>query len=613
MNYRFITFILIILVFLGFAYPSVSLAEEGFSAVEISKSAQVLKMKPKSALTLEVKYKNTGKKTWLNSGNNYLEIVTADPVKRESPFVHKYWEKPYVAGKLVEKQVKPGEIGTFKIALQAPDKEGFYLEKFTGVAKGLAWVDGMNLEIPIYVKSKDDVVVASAKVDTGKEIAEGSLKYAARELIRSGEGLTVAPGSLISFSVGFKNIGQKEWNFNSKDYVSLYTIEPKYRQSLFYDEKSWAHPFQVKFVQETVKPGSIGYFNFFIKAPLKTGVYKEAFQLAVENKSWIEGGRFELQVIVKNPEDVVLVSENNFDGEELAGLALNRINEPVIRIGLFWVEEILVFSSDEPFTVQDKDKNIVMQFKEKEICSISYDSKTKKYKLSYNGQEITYDSQLMVVPEKEDGLLKIVNRDSRAEWNTALNHDKFRGILEIRYNDYKDRVWLINELKIEDYLMGIVEVSNNAPHEFLKSMVIAARSYALYHYLRDTKHPKEFFHIDSYYDQVYKGYTVETYLPNWVQAVKDTEGMVVTYNNELAVTPYFSQSDGRTRSWKEVWKNEIPWCQSVEDPYNQGKKLLGHGVGLSTRGAWLMAKYENKTCEQILKYYYKGIEIKKYY
>ena len=50
------------------------------------------------------------------------------------------------------------------------------------------------------------------------------------------------------------------------------------------------------------------------------------------------------------------------------------------------------------------------------------------------------------------------------------------------------------------------------------------------------------------------------------------------------ITPYFTWSDGRTRSWTDVWGGSTkPWLVSVEAPYDVGKNLYGHGVGMS---AW---------------------------
>ena len=112
--------------------------------------------------------------------------------------------------------------------------------------------------------------------------------------------------------------------------------------------------------------------------------------------------------------------------------------------------------------------------------------------------------------------------------------------------------------------------------------------------------------------QRYLGYGVESRSPNFVSAVEATEDMVVTYSGELVKTPYFNQSDGRTRSAEEVWGwTTTPYLQSVSDPWCDGLEFKGHGVGLSGYGATAQAE-AGKTFEEIIKYYYSGIEIERY-
>ncbi len=88
-----------------------------------------------------------------------------------------------------------------------------------------------------------------------------------------------------------------------------------------------------------------------------------------------------------------------------------------------------------------------------------------------------------------------------------------------------------------------------------------------------------------------------------------TEGEVVTYQGQLVKTPYFNQSDGRTRSAQEVWGwTNTPYLVSVPDTASSGLKLQGHGVGLSGLGAQRMAE-EGKFYEDIIKYYYRGVQL----
>jgi stage II sporulation protein D len=200
-------------------------------------------------------------------------------------------------------------------------------------------------------------------------------------------------------------------------------------------------------------------------------------------------------------------------------------------------------------------------------------------------------------------------------WLPGANDNTFRAKLELRYVPDTDNVWTINELPIELYLRGLAETSEISPFEYQKALHTAARTYANYHVQRNTKHGG-IFHIDAKYDQVYRGYGAEERSPSIVRAVNDTRGKIVTYNGELAITPYFSRSDGRTRSWGEVWYggSNYPWLVTVPVPWDAAKSrtLWGHGVGMSATGA-LDAANDGWDYERILKYFYTGIVLKQIY
>jgi len=171
---------------------------------------------------------------------------------------------------------------------------------------------------------------------------------------------------------------------------------------------------------------------------------------------------------------------------------------------------------------------------------------------------------------------------------------------------------VINELLIESYLKGLAETSDLSPSEFQKTLMTAARTYAMYHVQRGTKHADEFYIVDATYDQVYRGYGAEARSPKIAAGVDATRGQIVTYQDKLAITPYFSRSDGRTRSWNEVWGGSYAWLMTVPVPQDNGKTLWGHGVGMSASGALTMAN-EGRNYQQILKHFYTGIELRQIY
>jgi stage II sporulation protein D len=147
--------------------------------------------------------------------------------------------------------------------------------------------------------------------------------------------------------------------------------------------------------------------------------------------------------------------------------------------------------------------------------------------------------------------------------------------------------------------------------EFQKALSVAARSYGNWH----LEHPGKYDHftVGALNDQVYKGYGAELRYPNFKAAAQATRGQVVTHNGENVITPYFSWSDGRTRAWTEVWGGATkPWLVSVATPYDNGKSLYGHGVGMS---AWDAIGRANagETYDGILRYYYQGTGLKSAY
>jgi stage II sporulation protein D len=180
----------------------------------------------------------------------------------------------------------------------------------------------------------------------------------------------------------------------------------------------------------------------------------------------------------------------------------------------------------------------------------------------------------------------------------------------LHYAASTDKAWVINQLGIERYVAGVAEAGNDYLPEYLKSLYTAVRSYVYSHYLHPTKHAPEHYLVDATAnDQVYRGRGFTMRAPNVLAAAQATTGQIVMYNNEPVVTPYFSESDGTTRAWADVWYGEKAYLQAVPDPCCTGKPLLGHGVGMSATGARYFAETEGWTAEQILQYYYQGIAI----
>ncbi len=109
---------------------------------------------------------------------------------------------------------------------------------------------------------------------------------------------------------------------------------------------------------------------------------------------------------------------------------------------------------------------------------------------------------------------------------------------------------MINHLTFKQYLEGLAEVPRSWPMESLKAQVIAARTYALYHWERRGTKTLGYDLCSTDACQVYRGLGVSegAFGDAWKKAVTDTAGMVLQYERRTIEAFYFSTSWGRTVS-----------------------------------------------------------------
>ncbi|MBA4536659.1 stage II sporulation protein D [Bacillus aquiflavi] len=260
----------------------------------------------------------------------------------------------------------------------------------------------------------------------------------------------------------------------------------------------------------------------------------------------------------------------------------------------------------------------------------------------------------------------------------------------------------IEQVSLESYVTGVV--ASEMPAEFeleaLKAQTLAARTYIVKQMMSDEKIglPKGAIVTDTELHQVFKndrelkklwGKDYDWKIKKIKEAVKATEGQILTYNGEPITAQFFSTSNGYTENSEAYWSNPFPYLKSVESPWDTkspkfydkkvfsvkdfekllgvklgaddqigkildrtpGKRVgnvningnvlsgrevrekldlksadfiwkrkndqiiietkgYGHGVGMSQYGANGMA-LEGKKYEDIVKYYYQGVEVSK--
>ena len=290
------------------------------------------------------------------------------------------------------------------------------------------------------------------------------------------------------------------------------------------------------------------------------------------------------------------------------------IEEPIVRIGLLIVDEEtdwqVEISCNSEWRLYDSEGGLLGQIPKNGMVRGFYQKGVYFFNRGKGLERI--EKFLRFVPDDKTAICTVENFDRRKTRGAAYALNQFRGSLELQYIPYKDEVWLINELPMEQYLYGLGETSNASHEEFKKALITIARTYALYHFERNTKH-HGYFTMNAYADdQVYFGYGYELVHPLIREAVEETRGVTVSYEGRTAITPYFSRSDGHTRSWSDVWGGSVAWLVGKPAPCDleRGYSLWGHGVGLGATEALCMANKGSKW-DEILHYFYTGVDLTK--
>jgi stage II sporulation protein D len=146
----------------------------------------------------------------------------------------------------------------------------------------------------------------------------------------------------------------------------------------------------------------------------------------------------------------------------------------------------------------------------------------------------------------------------------SLGGKPYRGDLAFHGSD--STVLVVNMLKIDDYLLGVVplEIGTRQPSDSAaaQAQAVTARSYAYIHLSRD---PNRIYDVRAgVSDQVYGGVEVET--PVASEAVESTRTLVLLYGGRVVNAPYHSTCGGSTAAASEVWRsNDEPYLQRVSD------------------------------------------------
>jgi hypothetical protein len=509
---------------------------------------------PGSKHTLNIKLKNTSSYSWFGDGENKV-----------------YIKGDHYLGSLKQKEVKPGEEGDFYIIVNLPEQAGSYRESIDIIAGSGVFPNSDALTLNTFVYDPNQ---------------SGDAKI-----------LKISP-QIKSNSAGHLEIVNTSGETWRKENLKLHLTAPN---GVFAEN--------IKVNSPEIKPGETLTVDFDVK--LGNDFEKQLINLLQIMLTHKDEPILDRPVnhFFSSPEDLEEVQLIDQAFVEETPTISGDSGQPYIRIKLTFDQPTAIVSADQNIKIYEE-KSYLTTLDASENISVSFDNGT------YILESENYRNEISSFPRFEaenGGIMQVNNLEKRPGWNLDLNDNLFRGVIEVREDEGK--LIVINELPVEDYLRGLGEVSNSQEFEKMKTIMVAARTYALFYLTEDRKFPGKPYDLDDNPDvsQRYLGYNLELRADKVSEAVDETFGQVVYYDGKLIKTPYFNESDGRTKSAEEVWGwTNTPYLVSVDDSFCEANAFNGHGVGLSGCGATGMAQ-NGFNYQEILSHYYIDTDLVKQY
>ena len=132
----------------------------------------------------------------------------------------------------------------------------------------------------------------------------------------------------------------------------------------------------------------------------------------------------------------------------------------------------------------------------------------------------------------------------------------------------------IVSLNLEEYVIGVVgcEVPASFDSEALKAMSVAARTFALYKIskgksIKTTVSDQCYIDNDKMKSKWKSNYN--KYYTKISNAVNDTKGEYMTYNDKVIIAFYFSISNGKTENVENVFSQKLDYLVSVDSSWDK--------------------------------------------
>jgi peptidoglycan hydrolase-like amidase len=238
-------------------------------------------------------------------------------------------------------------------------------------------------------------------------------------------------------------------------------------------------------------------------------------------------------------------------------------SEPIVRIGLTQNAASVTIRSASDFIVEQRTTRSAT-FATVLAVDPAAAGALKKAELQYRMTvELDGDVVLVMPP---GGRVRIDPPPAPLE----IDARAYRGALEV-FGNTRRTLTVVNEVPLEDYLRGVVpnELSPTTfgQIEALKAQAVAARTYIQRNRGQYRKEGYDVCATDSC--QVYFGARTEDPLAD--QAIRDTRGVVATYEGQPINALYSSTCGGRTEDAEHIFNEKVPYLVSTSCEYQHPK------------------------------------------
>lgn len=189
-----------------------------------------------------------------------------------------------------------------------------------------------------------------------------------------------------------------------------------------------------------------------------------------------------------------------------------------------------------------------------------------------SGRELLKNKNSITITRVQGPLLNV---KGKAIWAEGFFLFSAPGYFIIQGRKYKGKVfvypganrdvWVVNELPLEEYLVGLVnmEISSQWPGEAIKAQVVAARTFAYY---QKERRVQSLYEVEgTVNDQVYGGIAFEDDRAR--KAVKETTGQIIHYHGKPIFAVYHACCGGKTESPNYLWSGDFPYLRSISCGY----------------------------------------------